>query len=106
MDVQATSQFLEQVRILISKGDYLFITRKKNMDTIAIIGITIPQAMEEIKTLSYREYLSGPKKDHSGDGTDIWEFGKEINGEDVYVKIKIDSRGCVCLSFHLAEKPF
>ncbi len=55
--------------------------------------------------LTYQHYDRGPLDDHSGDGV-IWEFIKEIGGDQVYIKLKYDSnRGCVCISFHESDGP-
>jgi hypothetical protein len=40
---------------------------------------------------------------------EIWEFGKRIGGNDVYIKLKIAQVGndkiAKCISFHKAEFP-
>ena len=40
---------------------------------------------------------------------DIWEFGKVINGVEVYIKLKIADAACEriakCISFHKAKFP-
>jgi len=39
---------------------------------------------------------------------DVWVFGKEIKGTDVYIKIFINSildKSNICISFHISEYP-
>ncbi len=103
MDVQGINNFLVAVRLLISQGNIILVPRKKNLDSLAILGITRLQAYDVVKMLTFRDYLAGPKKDYIGDGRDVWEFLKDINEEEVYIKLKLNQEGCLCLSFHIAE---
>lgn len=36
--------------------------------------------------------------------SEIFEFIKVINKKDVYIKLTINDRGAVCLSFHISNK--
>ena len=55
-------------------------------------------------SLTYKDYDRGPLPDNiGGDGSSVWEFVKNIDDVMVYIKLKIDARGCVCISFHEAE---
>lgn len=63
-------------------------------------------SIDEILTLTCKEYSSGPKKDDNANG-DVWIFGKIIAGKLIYIQLKID---CIngrkiakCLSIHPAE---
>lgn len=40
-------------------------------------------------------------------GCDLWAFGKDINGEEIYIKIGLGlpNRQTVCVSFHKADFP-
>ncbi|HWO75035.1 MAG TPA: hypothetical protein VNM69_03840 [Bacillus sp. (in: firmicutes)] len=103
-------EFLKQIKNLISKGKYDFITRKYKLpngerlnyiQSLLEIGLTnIDDAWKEILSLTPRHYFRGPTPDRDRDG-EVWEFKKEINGVMTYIKLKIDrKRGCVCMSFH------
>lgn len=54
--------------------------------------------------MSYRNYDRGPLFGDIGDGGHVWEFIKDIDGVWVYIKLRIDVRGCVCISFHEANE--
>jgi len=47
----------------------------------------------------------GPEKDRDRKRGNIWEFGAEIDNEEVYIKLSDDfSRNIAkCISFHKAE---
>jgi len=103
--------FLLQAKKLISEGrcDF-FDKREKNMKTLAALGFKIPHMKQEILNLTPKNYYRGPKEDIGKDkykGEYIWEFGKIIQGREIYIKLKIRKhKGCdeiACMSFHEAE---
>lgn len=59
-------------------------------------------------SLSLTNYADGPKKDLDKPG-ELWEFGTEISGCEIYIKLKIteiDGEKIVkCISFHEADRP-
>jgi len=61
----------------------------------------------EILALSVMDYCSGPMKDPEMGG-DVWVFGRNIEGKEIYIKLKLigDHRdqGVAVLSFHPAER--
>lgn len=98
--------FLKEYRkIMFQPNKFKF--EPRTFDGITNLGLTIPLAKREIKTLKYVHYDIGPNPDRNGDGTEVWEFGKPIDGQLVYIKLKIDPvRGCKCLSFKPSNGPF
>ncbi|WP_053022382.1 type II toxin-antitoxin system MqsR family toxin [Staphylococcus haemolyticus] len=74
---------------------------------LTILGLDIELAKDELKGLTYKDFDRGPTRDHNGDGTDIWEFGKEIEGVLTYIKIKLtNTKKCKVLSFKPSNGPF
>ena len=84
------------------------VPRRKNLASLAKLGLTKRNCKEEILSLSEADYCNGPKPDTDRLG-EIWEFGKLIEGKEVYIKLKIAQVGnemiAKCLSFHVAEYP-
>ncbi|MCM1063235.1 MAG: type II toxin-antitoxin system MqsR family toxin [Eubacterium sp.] len=81
--------------------------RRKNMQALAAHGLTITDAKAEILALVANDYYKGPKQDFDPERTgDIWEFKKEVDGMQFYVKVKITQENgediLKCLSFHEA----
>lgn len=102
---QEILRFLREVRTRISTGNFTFLRRCT--DSLANLGLTIAQARQEIFGLRLKHYDRGPTSDYNNDGTDIWEFGKIINGKMTYIKLKIHpERGCICMSFKESHGPF
>ena len=104
MDREQIEVFLREVKRLIESGDWRMVPRKKNLTGLADLGLSIQGAKKELLGLSYRHYDRGPLPDKDRDG-DVWEFIKPVNKDRVYIKLKIDSRGCVCMSFHRSQGP-
>lgn len=95
--------FLEKAKSLIGKGQFEFVPRRKNIQFLADMGLTILDAREEILSLDASDYLRGPSADYDAEGF-LWEFLTDIDGKKVYIKMKIDS-ACghnilKCVSFH------
>ncbi|MDR6120620.1 hypothetical protein QFZ87_000217 [Bacillus sp. SLBN-46] len=104
--------FLREAKQLISRGKKDFIKRTydhpsgrkvKWIEALLEIGLTsVHQCWDEALKLTPNDYVDGPcvDNDRPQDGKVIWIFKKEVNGVLTYIKMKIDHRGCVCLSFH------
>ena len=97
--------FLTKAKALIVGGDYDFVPRSRNLRALAEHGLTIADAKTEILDLMVSDYYKGPKRDfdHNQTGA-IWEFKKFVDGEQFYVKLKIQNQNgkdvLKCISFH------
>ena len=108
MNQASTSEialFLEEMKRLISSGKFDFIPRRKNMQALAHLGLTITDAKNEILGLVVGDYYKGPKQDFDPNRPgDIWEFKKDIDGIPFYVKVKITQENgeniLKCMGFH------
>lgn len=99
------SVFLAKAKNLMAVGKYVFVPRGKNMQALSDHGLTIADAKSEIIGLVVGDYYKGPKQDFDpAQPGDIWEFKKDVDGEQFYVKLKIQNRNgedvLKCLSFH------
>ncbi|MCD8329934.1 MAG: type II toxin-antitoxin system MqsR family toxin [Lachnospiraceae bacterium] len=109
MDNQASSSdiaaYLINVKKLLSAGKYDFVPRRKNMQALAQHGFTITDAKNEILGLVVGDYYKGPKQDYDlRRPGDIWEFKKNVDGIQFYIKVKIVHENgediLKCLGFH------
>ena len=98
-------KMLKEFKALIRQDRWTFVERRVNLQGLAALGLTVSQAKAEIIGLSYRHYDRGPEADRDRAGEFIWEFIKRIGSQNVYIKLKIDARGSVCLSFHRSVGP-
>ena len=87
----------------VSARKFLFVNRRFNFTSL---GLTLERAKYEILTLKYTHYDRGPSPDHRGDGTEVWEFGKPVEDEMAYIKLKIEDDICKCISFKSSNGPF
>ena len=97
--------YLEKVKRLIAAGKYDFVPRRKNMQALAQHGLTIKDAKAEILELVVGDYYKGPKQDLDPNRPgDIWEFKKQVDRTQFYVKVKIVKENgediLKCLGFH------
>jgi hypothetical protein len=98
--------FLKEFKKIASgrRGIYL-IPREESQKTLADLGLTKKNFKEVIMTLSVMDYCEGPKIDESRPGN-IWIFGKQIGGKEIYIKLKVAQvsrkKIAICISFHPA----
>ena len=99
---------LEFKKIMVAGRGLDIVNRRENIDAMANLGFTKKNLKEEIMTLSVRDYCEGPVPDRDRPGN-IWVFGKQIEREEIYIKLKITQVGkekiAKCLSFHTANFP-
>lgn len=104
MEKEQVKAFLNEAKRRIQSGKWQMVPRGKNLAGLAELGLTLQGAKRELLRLNYRFYDRGPLPDKDRDG-DVWEFIKPVNQENIYIKLKLDSRGCVCMSFHRSQGP-
>lgn len=103
---QEITDFLKKFKHVLSAG-FIFISRRDNVATIAYLGITIAYVKTILSQLTYKDYIRGPQSDKNGSGNMIWEFGLNIQGENIYIKLSDDFsfNKAKCISFHVAAYP-
>lgn len=103
--IEEINKFLFKYKTLLIKNRGIEF-EPRTFDGITNLGLDIELAKKEILSLTYYNYDRGPTPDHNLDGTDIWEFGMLYEDELVYIKLKIKSGRCICLSFKQSSGPF
>lgn len=100
--------FLQQLRDKMRFFEVVFRPRDKNIDTLAELDLIPKARIEYLKNLTLEDYYTGPNKDtHDDKRPDYFEFGINIKGEEVYIKISLGllNKPVDCMSFHKAERP-
>ncbi len=105
----SVSLFLKEFKEIVTEGRGLdIVDRRKNLESLLELGFTKKNCKQEILGLSIENYVDGPKPDVDRSGL-VWEFGKKIDGDGIYIKLKIsevDSEKIAkCISFHKANSP-
>ena len=81
--------------------------REKNRKALFDLDISRLERLEIIKSIETEDYSDGPIADELNLGTEMWIFGKDVKGIEVYIKITMGGFNgrTICISFHRAERP-
>jgi hypothetical protein len=81
--------------------------RDKNKKALEELEIVPSFRRIVIENLKAEDYLKGPVVDELNRLGEMWAFGKDVKGREVYIKIMIvgTTSQTICISFHLAEYP-
>jgi hypothetical protein len=82
------------------------VDRKKNLDDLACMGLSICVVKETLYNLTPEDYCGGPLVDKEFPHHQLWEFGVDIDGIDFYIKLSDNFNGnsAKCISFHSARQ--
>lgn len=98
---------LEDMREAIQAGKFVFVERRKNIDTLTELGLLPDDIRDELMDLSCSEYIKGPEEDRDRKQADyFWVFKKKISGQVIYIKFKVEYQidgGVKVVSFHIDE---
>jgi hypothetical protein len=80
--------------------------RGKNAQTLAELELRPMDRDKVLEKLKVDDYSEGPKPEMQG-LADMWVFGKQVKGQEIYIKITLGFQGqqVLCISFHIAEYP-
>jgi hypothetical protein len=81
--------------------------RGKNAQTLADLELRPIDRKAILEGLEPGDYYRGPREEALYGGSDMWEFGKTVKKQEIYIKITMGARGSsvLCISFHIAERP-
>ena len=105
---QEIERFLAEIREKIRVFGIVFRPRKKNLDALLELDIVPIDRINYLCKLTSENYYRGPRNDtHNPDRPDYYEFGMQIKGVEVYIKISLglNDKPVDCMSFHNAERP-
>lgn len=104
--IDDVKSFLNSMNVKIDIYGMVFAERQRCQETMRMLGINEIVAKSIIKTLDATDF-SKYFDDTNQWGCDLWAFGKDINGEEIYIKIGLGlpNRQTVCVSFHKADFP-
>lgn len=109
MSKEEARKFLLEFKQVATGGSGIdLVPRKGSLETLRFLGLTKRNLEEILLELSVADYCSGPKADRNRPG-ELWEFGKNLDGYEVYIKLKVADIGgskiAKCISFHIASHP-
>lgn len=109
MPIQDVRDFLlEFKRVATGSRGIDIVPRPEIRPTLVQLGLTKANLKEILLGLSVTDYCQGPEPDRDRPGN-LWIFGREIEGHEVYIKLKVAQAGdkqiAKCISFHIARYP-
>jgi hypothetical protein len=103
---QEVENFLKEFKEKMEIWDVLFRSdRDSNIQALADLDIRPIDRKRILKNLKSTDYSEGPLEEKLHGGNNMWVFGKDINKQQVYIKISmgLDTRQVICISFHRAK---
>ncbi len=105
---EQVEDFLKRLKEKIKVFDIVFRDdRGKNLQTLATLEITPTYRKQVILNIEAEDYSEGPIVDTLNKMGEMWVFGKDVKGHEVYIKITLGqpNNSTICISFHIAEHP-
>ena len=105
---EQVEDFLKRLKEKIKVFDIIFRDdRGKNLQTLATLEITPTYRKQVILNIEPEDYSEGPIVDTLNKMGEMWVFGKDVKGHEVYIKITLGypNSSTICISFHIAEHP-
>ena len=101
-------RFLLRFKQIVSANGIDLVPRSGLNETLSFLGFTKKNLEEILMGLSVTDFCRGPLPDNSRPG-ELWEFGKNFDGYEVYIKLKVVEAGSAsiakCISFHISTHP-
>ena len=108
VSIEEVKAFLDQFNIKAQVfGIFFRNDRPKNQEALLQLDITPLQREVIVKNLQVQDYVEGPVIDVLNKESEMWVFGKDVKGREVYIKITLEYQNgqTICISFHIAEHP-
>ncbi len=98
-------RFLNQFFPKFDIWGILYINREKNLEALKMLGITASIRDSVIRSLNSQDYVETIHSFLLNDCNDLWVFGKDYDGTELYIKIALGAPDdkTICISFHKAE---
>ena len=105
---EQVEDFLKRLKEKIKVFDIIFRDdRGKNLQTLATLEITPIYRKQVVLSIEPEDDVEGPIVDTLNKMGEMWVFGKNVKGQEVYIKITLGlpNSSTICISFHIAEHP-
>lgn len=100
-------QFLNHFKIKLKVFDVVYIGRDKNAQALLDVELVPAARTKILENLEVEDYCEGPLEETFHGAGNMWVFGKEVSGNEIYIKIAMGqpNNSVICISFHPAEHP-
>jgi hypothetical protein len=87
MNVNSINSFLDDFKSKMKIWDIIFRDdRGKNFQSLIDLEISSAYRKEILEKLKSEDYSEGPLEDKLNNSTELWVFGKEVKGKEIYIK--------------------
>ena len=103
---EQVESFLEELHTKMKIFGILFRDdREKNRNTLQELEIVPSYRKVVVENLRVEDYVQGPVVDELNRLGEMWVFGKDVKGREIYIKVMISgtTSQTICISFHFAE---
>lgn len=103
---EQVEKFLKTLKEKIKVFDIIFRDdRGKNLQTLATLEIAPTYRKQVVLKIEPEDYVEGPIVDTLNRMGEMWVFGRNVKGQEVYIKIMLGlpNSSTICISFHIAE---
>lgn len=102
---EEVESFLAELHAKLKIRNVIYKLRGKNQQALLDLEITSLQRTERLQSLKVSDYSEGPLEEILDKGADMWVFGIDIKGKEVYIKLSkgMPNGPVICHSFHVAE---
>ena len=102
---QLVQRFLTRMKRAIQNNRVYFVNRRENLETLAQLGLSQANVISKLLDLKVSDHSRGPVNDHDGTEGEVWMFLYDLEGNRIYVKLKLfkvtGEDYLKILSFHL-----
>ena len=102
---QIIERCLTRIKGAIRNNRVYFINRRENQETLARLGLSQADVISKLLDLKVSDHSRGPENDHDGTEGEVWMFLYDLEGNRIYVKLKLFQVSgqdyLKILSFHL-----
>jgi hypothetical protein len=102
---EQVNDFLKRFKAKVDEqGSLPLIPRRENLNALTMLGIARSEVKTVVFGLTDNDYESGPEADRDQTAGELWIFGVDYEGTEVYIKLKLSTESAKCLSFHQAGR--
>lgn len=106
--IEEVESFLQNFKLKLGLWGILIRNdRQKNAQTLADLELRQTDLINILSRLTSFDYSEGGLTDSFFGGAEMWVFGKQVKGQEIYIKITLGAFNSqvICISFHFAEFP-
>ena len=86
---QDVNDCLRAFKAAMDFGYFSVMDRQKNSQGLMDLGLTPQQRKDILGQLEVAHYYRGPSPDDTDPEREVWEFGYDLEGTEIYIKLRL-----------------